>query len=98
VAFIANVGQGEDLEAIAQKAQQTGAEQVCVEDVQEEFVRDYVFPALRAHAVYEGTYLLGTSLARPIIAQKQIDVTRRTGQTQWPMALRAKATIRFVLN
>jgi argininosuccinate synthase len=79
VAFIANVGQGEDLEAIAQKAQQTGAEQVCVEDVQEEFVRDYVFPALRAHAVYEGTYLLGTSLARPIIAQKQIDVARRTG-------------------
>jgi argininosuccinate synthase len=53
VAFIANVGQGEDLEAIAQKAQQTGAEQVCVEDVQEEFVRDYVIPALRvrAHAV-----------------------------------------------
>jgi argininosuccinate synthase len=79
VAFIANIGQGEDLEAIAQKAQQTGAEQVCVEDVQEEFVRDYVFPALRAHAVYEGTYLLGTSLARPIIAQKQIDVARRTG-------------------
>jgi argininosuccinate synthase len=54
VAFIANVGQGEDLEAIAQKAQQAGAEQVCVEDVQEEFVRDYVTPALRAHAVYEG--------------------------------------------
>jgi argininosuccinate synthase len=79
VAFIANIGQGEDLEAIAQKAQQTGAEQVCVEDVQEEFVRDYVFPALRAHAVYEGTYLLGTSLARPIIAQKQIAVARRTG-------------------
>lgn len=77
VAFIANVGQDEDLEAIAQKAQQTGAEQVCVEDVREEFVRDYVFPALRAHAVYEGTYLLGTSLARPLIAQKQIDIARR---------------------
>jgi argininosuccinate synthase len=77
VAFIANLGQGEDLEAIAQKAQQTGAEQVCVEDVREEFVRDYVFPALRAHAVYEGTYLLGTSLARPLIAQKQTEVARR---------------------
>jgi argininosuccinate synthase len=77
VAFIANVGQDEDLEAIAQKAQQTGAEQVCVEDVREEFVRDYVFPALRAHAVYEGTYLLGTSLARPLIAQKHIDIARR---------------------
>jgi argininosuccinate synthase len=79
VAFVANLGQGEDLEAIAQKAQQTGAEQVCVEDIQEEFVRDYVFPALRAHAVYEGTYLLGTSLARPLIARKQIDVARRVG-------------------
>ena len=77
VAFVANVGQEEDLEAIAQKAQHTGAEQVCVEDVREEFVRDYVFPALRAHAVYEGTYLLGTSLARPLIAKKQIDIARR---------------------
>ena len=79
VAFVANVGQDEDLEAIAQKAQQTGAEQVCVEDVREEFVRDYVFPALRAHAAYEGTYLLGTSLARPLIAQRQIDIARRVG-------------------
>jgi argininosuccinate synthase len=79
VAFVANVGQDEDLEAIAQKAQQTGAEQVCVEDVREEFVREYVFPALRAHAVYEGTYLLGTSLARPLIAQRQIDIARRVG-------------------
>lgn len=78
VAFVANIGQEEDLEAIAQKAQQTGAEQVCVEDVREEFVRDYVFPALRAHAVYEGTYLLGTSLARPLIAKKQVEVARRT--------------------
>ena len=74
---MANVGQEEDLEAIAQKAQQTGAEQICVEDVREEFVQDYVFPALRAQAVYEGTYLLGTSLARPLIAQKQIEIARR---------------------
>jgi argininosuccinate synthase len=77
VAFVANVGQQEDLEAIAQKAQQTGAAQVCVEDVRETFVRDFVFPALRAHAVYEGTYLLGTSLARPLIAQTQVEVARR---------------------
>jgi len=79
VAFVANVGQQEDLEAIAQKAQHTGAAQVCVEDVREAFVRDFVFPALRAHAVYEGTYLLGTSLARPLIAQTQVDVARRVG-------------------
>jgi argininosuccinate synthase len=79
VAFVANVGQQEDLEAIAQKAQQTGASQVCVEDVREAFVRDFVFPALRAHAVYEGTYLLGTSLARPLIAKTQVDIARRVG-------------------
>jgi argininosuccinate synthase len=77
VAFVANVGQTEDLEAIAKKAQETGAEQVCIEDVREEFVRDYVFPALRAHAAYEGTYLLGTSLARPLIARTQVDIARR---------------------
>jgi argininosuccinate synthase len=79
VAFVANVGQQEDLEAIAHKAQQTGASQVCVEDVREAFVRDFVFPALRAHAVYEGTYLLGTSLARPLIAKTQVDIAQRVG-------------------
>jgi argininosuccinate synthase len=79
VAFVANVGQQEDLEAIAHKAQQTGASQVCVEDVRETFVRDFVFPALRAHAVYEGTYLLGTSLARPLIAKTQVEIARRVG-------------------
>jgi argininosuccinate synthase len=77
VAFVADLGQAEDIEAIARKAQQTGAEQVVVTDVREDFVRDFVFPALRAHAVYEGTYLLGTSLARPLIARKQIEVARR---------------------
>ena len=79
VAFVADLGQDEDLEAIARKAERTGAEQVFVEDVQEAFVRDFVFPALRAHAVYEGTYLLGTSLARPLIAQKQVEVAQRVG-------------------
>jgi len=79
VAFVANVGQQEDLEAIAQKAQHTGASQVCVEDVREAFVRDFVFPALRAHAVYEGTYLLGTSLARPLIAKTQVEIAQRVG-------------------
>lgn len=77
VAFVADLGQEEDLDAIAQKARATGAAEVYVEDVREEFVRDYVFPALRAHAVYEGTYLLGTSLARPLIAKKQIEIARR---------------------
>src|SRR6266516_1591265 len=79
VAFVANVGQQEDLEAIAQKAQHTGASKVCVEYVREAFVRDFVFPALRAHAVYEVTYLHGTSLALPLIAQTLVDVARRVG-------------------
>lgn len=79
IAFIADLGQNEDLGAIEQKANKTGASKVIVEDVREEFVRDYIFPALKANAVYEGMYLMGTSLARPLIAKKQIEVARREG-------------------
>lgn len=74
VAFCADLGQGEDLQAIRRKAIQTGAAKVVVGDLREEFVKHYVFPMLRANAVYEGTYLLGTSIARPLIAKAQIDV------------------------
>jgi argininosuccinate synthase len=74
VAFCADLGQGEDLQAIRRKAIQTGAGKVVVGDLREEFVRYYVFPMLRANAVYEGSYLLGTSIARPLIAKAQIDV------------------------
>ncbi|MBI3090897.1 MAG: argininosuccinate synthase [Candidatus Tectomicrobia bacterium] len=77
IAFVANLGQEEDLDGIRAKALRTGAVQAEVVDVREEFVRDFVFPALRANAVYEGTYLLGTSLARPLIAKTQIEVARR---------------------
>ena len=79
IAFIANLGQAEDLKAIEQKAIRTGAIKAIVEDVREEFVRDYIFPAIKANAVYEGTYLLGTSLARPLIAKKQIEAAQREG-------------------
>lgn len=79
VAFVADLGQEEDLDAIVEKARATGASEVYVEDVRQAFVQEYVFPALRAHAVYEGTYLLGTSLARPLIAKAHIDVARRVG-------------------
>ena len=79
VAYIADVGQGEDLDAVAEKAGRTGASQVVVRDVREEFVRDYVFPALRAAAVYEGYYLMGTALARPLIAKEQMAVMREVG-------------------
>ena len=74
IAFAADLGQGEELEPVEEKAKKTGAAKVYVDDLREEFVRDFVFPALRANAVYEGTYLLGTSLARPLIAKRQIEI------------------------
>jgi argininosuccinate synthase len=74
IAFCADLGQGEDLNAVYEKALKTGAVKAYVEDLREEFVREYIFPMLRANAVYEGTYLLGTSIARPLIAKKQIAV------------------------
>jgi argininosuccinate synthase len=74
IAFCADLGQGEDLNAVKAKAIKTGASKVYVEDLQEEFVKDYIFPMLRANAVYEGSYLLGTSIARPLIAKKQIEI------------------------
>src|SRR5437016_13068238 len=77
VAFCADLGQGEDLEAIRRKAIKTGASKAVVGDLREEFVKDYVFPMLRANAVYEGSYLLGTSIARPLIAKAQVDVAAR---------------------
>ncbi len=79
IAFIADVGQKEDLEEIRKKAIRTGASKVIIEDVREEFVRDFIFPALRANAVYEGRYLMGTSLARPLIAKKQIEIAIKEG-------------------
>jgi argininosuccinate synthase len=77
LAFCADLGQGEDLQAVKQKALGTGASKVVVRDLREEFVKDYVFPMLRANAVYEGSYLLGTSIARPLIAKAQIDLATK---------------------
>ncbi len=77
VAFVADLGQGEETEPARKKAVATGACAVYVEDLKEEFVRDFVFPAMRANAIYEGSYLLGTSVARPLIAKAQIDVLRK---------------------
>src|SRR5437870_9872960 len=77
VAFCADLGQGEDLQAVKRKAITTGASKAVVGDLREEFVKDYVFPMLRANAVYEGSYLLGTSIARPLIAKAQVDVAAR---------------------
>jgi argininosuccinate synthase len=79
VAFTADVGQEEELAGLPEKARATGAVDCVVRDLRDEFVRDYVFPALRGNAIYEGTYLLGTSLARPLIAKHQVEVARATG-------------------
>ncbi len=79
IAFCADLGQGEDLKNVKQKAVRTGAMKVYVEDLREEFVKEYIFPMLRANAVYEGSYLLGTSIARPLIAKKQIEIARKEG-------------------
>jgi argininosuccinate synthase len=77
IAFYADIGQGEDTKPIREKALKTGASQVYIEDVKEEFVKDYIFPMLRANAVYEASYLLGTSIARPLIAKKQLEIAEK---------------------
>ena len=79
VTFTADLGQGEELEPARKKAEMMGVEEIFIEDLREEFVRDYVFPMFRANALYEGVYLLGTSIARPLIAKRQIEIARATG-------------------
>jgi len=81
IAMVGDVGQGDDIEAVVAKAYATGASKVVVEDLREEFLAGYVFPALKAGAVYEHKYLLGTSLARPVIAKHQVEVALREGAT-----------------
>ena len=76
------------------KAQKTGASKIYIDNLQEEFVRDFVFPALRANAIYEGTYLMGTSLARPLIAKRQIEIASAEGADAVSMAPRARETTR----
>jgi len=81
ICFVGNVGQREDYDEVREKAYKTGASQVYVQDLREEFVTDFIFPALRGNALYEGRYLLGTSLARPLLAQKQIEIAEEEGAT-----------------
>ncbi|HEX6141926.1 MAG TPA: argininosuccinate synthase [Geminicoccaceae bacterium] len=79
VTFTADLGQGEELGPAREKAQMMGARQIFIEDLREEFVRDFVFPMFRANAVYEGTYLLGTSIARPLIAKRLVEIAHEVG-------------------
>jgi argininosuccinate synthase len=79
IAFCADLGQGEELDPVRPKALQTGASKVYIDDLREEFARDFIFPMMRANAIYEGVYLLGTSIARPLIAKRMIEITEAEG-------------------
>ena len=79
VTFTADLGQGEELSPVKGKAQSLGVEEIFIEDLREEFVRDYVYPMFRANAIYEGTYFLGTAIARPLIAKRQIEIANIVG-------------------
>jgi len=81
IAMAADVGQGEELEPLREKAIKTGASKIYIEDLKEEFVTDFIFPTLKAGAVYEGKYLLGTSFARPLIAKRMVEIALKEGAT-----------------
>ena len=96
VAVSADVGQGTELDGLEEKALKTGASKLYIEDLKKEFVEDYIFPTLKAGAVYERDYLLGTSFARPIIAKRLVEIAKAGAQTLSATAARARATIRCV--
>ena len=98
VAFCADLGQGENLKAIKAKGLAVGASKVYVEDLREVFVKDHVFPMLRGNAVYEGSYLLGTSIARPLLRVGKSNLPARKAPTRSLMGLPEKGTTRSALN
>ena len=94
VTFTADIGQGEELEPARAKAQKFGVKEIFIDDLREEFVRDFVFPMFRANTIYEGEYLLGTSIARPLIAKRQIEIARQAAPMPCRTAPPARATTR----
>jgi argininosuccinate synthase len=100
VTFTADLGQGEELEPARAKAEMMGVREIYIEDLQEEFVKDFVFPMFRANTVYEGTYLLGTSIARPLIAKRLVEIARETGADAVSHGATGKGNdqVRFELN
>ena len=100
VTFTADLGQGEELEPARRKAERAGVKEIYIEDLREEFVRDFVFPMLRANAVYEGLYLLGTSIARPLIAKRLVEIAAETGADAVSHGATGKGNdqVRFELN
>src|SRR6187551_3757267 len=81
IAFCANVGQDDELKGLNKKAKQTGALKIYIDDLQEEFARDFIYPMMQAGAIYEGQYFLGTSIARPLIAKRMVEIARAEGAT-----------------
>lgn len=100
VTFTADLGQGEELEPARRKAERAGVKEIYIEDVREEFVRDFVFPMFRANTVYEGLYLLGTSIARPLIAKRLVEIAAETGADAVAHGATGKGNdqVRFELN
>lgn len=100
VTFTADLGQGEELEPARRKAERAGIKEIYIEDVREEFVRDFVFPMFRANAVYEGLYLLGTSIARPLISKRLVEIAKETGADAIAHGATGKGNdqVRFELN
>jgi argininosuccinate synthase len=100
VTFTADLGQGEELEPARKKAEMLGIKEIYIDDLREEFVRDFVFPMFRANAVYEGVYLLGTSIARPLISKRLVEIARETGADAVAHGATGKGNdqIRFELN
>ena len=92
VTFTADLGQGEEVEPARAKAQAMGVKEIYIDDLREEFVRDFVFPMFRANTVYEGEYLLGTSIARPLIAKRLIEIANETGVRAVAMRFSVPAT------
>ncbi|MAW80897.1 MAG: argininosuccinate synthase [Parvularcula sp.] len=100
VTFTADLGQGEELEPARRKAERAGVKEIYIEDLREEFVREFVFPMFRANAVYEGLYLLGTSIARPLIAKRLVEIAEKTGADAIAHGATGKGNdqVRFELN
>ena len=94
VTFTADIGQGIEVKDAKKKAKNLGVREIFVEDLTNEFVKDYVFPMFRANALYEGQYLLGTSIARPLIAKRQIQIAKKLEQVLYLMVLPARETIK----
>lgn len=98
IAFTADVGQKEELSGLEEKGIKTGASKVYIQDLRLEFARDFIFPAIQGNAIYEMRYLLGTSLARPLIAKAMVEVAEKEMRTRLLTAQPAKETIKFVSN